>query len=69
MKIIDINGKTREAISVKVISWQIPDSVHGGIATTRKYAEVVIQGRTGRVWKEWYPLEDFIKNNPGVRID
>lgn len=67
MKIIDINGKEREALSVKRVSQQIPDALHGGIAATAEYVEVVIHGRV-RVWTEWYPLEEFRTANPKVQI-
>ena len=68
MRVVDVNGKERNAISVKKITTQIPDSVNGGIAATKEYVEVVIQGKTGRVWKEWYPIEDFRRKNPTVVI-
>ena len=63
MKIVDINGKEREALSVKQITQQIPDAVNGGIATTKEYIEVVIIGKTGRIWTEWYPFEKFCVMN------
>ena len=68
MDIIDINGKKRKVQSIKRMTQQIPDAVKGGIAATRIYIEVVIQGKTGRVWKEFYPLEDFERLNPNVVI-
>ena len=69
MKIIDINGKEREALSVKRITHQIPDVVKGGIATTKEYVEVIIIGRTSRQWTEWYPLEKFVVMNPTLVIE
>ena len=68
MKIIDINGKEREALSAKRIAHQIPDAVKGGIAATKEYIEVVIQGKTGRIWVEWYPFERFAVMNPDLVI-
>ena len=68
MKIIDINGKERNVQSIKRITQQIPDAVKGGIATTREYIEVVIVGKTGRRWTEWYPFEQFVVLNPDVVI-
>jgi len=68
MKIIDINGKEREALSIKRMTQQIPDAVNGGIATTKEYVEVVIIGQTGRTWTEWYPFEDFVVKNPDLVI-
>lgn len=69
MKIIDINGREREVISIKVVTEQIPDAINGGIAATKKFVEVVIKGRTGRTWKEWYPLEEFKEKNPGIDLE
>jgi len=68
MKIIDINGRKREVQSIKRMTQQIPDAVNGGVATTKEYVEVVIKGKTGRVWKEWYPYERFVVLNPDVVI-
>ena len=68
MKIIDINGKEREAVLIKRITHQIPDAVKGGIAATKEYVEVVIVGKTGRKWTEWYPLEKFVVMNPALVI-
>lgn len=66
MEIVDINGRKREALSLKRITQQIPDAINGGIATTKEYVEAEILGKTGRVWKEWYPLECFLAmNNEG----
>lgn len=36
--------------------------------TTETYVEVIIVGKTGREWKEWYPLEEFEKLNPGILV-
>jgi len=68
MKVIDINGKEREALSIKRIIQQIPDAVNGGIATTKEYIEVVIIGKTGRTWTEWYDFEKFVVMNPDLVI-
>jgi len=68
MKIVDINGKKREVLSIKKVTLQIPDRVNGGIATTKDYVEVVIQGKN-RTWTEWYPLEDFQSMNPDLVLD
>lgn len=38
------------------------------VETTEKYIEAEIIGKTGRIWKEWYPLKDFEKLNPEVVI-
>jgi len=68
MKVIDVNGKIREVQSIKRITQQIPDAVNGGIATTKEYIEVVIVGKSGRRWVEWYPYEQFVVMNPEVVI-
>lgn len=68
MRIVDINGKEREVVSIKRITQQIPDAVNGGIATTKEYIEVAIVGKT-RNWTEWYPLEQFVVKNPDAVID
>ena len=67
MRIIDTSGKEREALSLKRITHQIPDSVGGGIATTSEYVEVMIRGNF-RTWTQWYPLAEFRKKNPTVVI-
>ena len=68
MKVIDINGEEREVLSIKRMVQQIPDAVNGGIATTKEYIEVVIIGKTGRTWTEWYPFEQFVVLNPDLVI-
>ena len=68
MKIVDINGKERRIVSIKRMTQQIPDTVNGGIAATKEYVEVEILGKTGRIWKEWYPLEKFKEMNPDVKV-
>lgn len=69
MEIIDINGRRRNIISYRVVTEQVPDAINGGVAATKQFVEVVIQGKTGRTWKEWYPLEDFKRLNPKVKLD
>ena len=69
MRIIDCNDKEREALSVKVVSHQIPDAIHGGIATTALYVEALIKGRHRKgTWTEWYLLEQFREKNPSIAI-
>lgn len=55
-------------MAIKRMTQQMPDAVNGGIATTKEYVEVVILGKTGRTWKEWYPLEKFKEMNPNVKV-
>lgn len=68
LEIVDVNGKKRDALSVKRITHQVSDAVNGGIATTKEYVEVEIIGKTGRRWTEWYPLEQFLTMNPKVKV-
>jgi len=68
MKVIDINGKEREVQSIKRITFPIRNAITGDTFSNREYVEVVIVGKSGRVWKEFYPLEDFERLNPNVVI-
>ena len=68
MKVIDINGKERDITSVKKTCIKVPDALHKDVFIKKDYAEVVIIGHFGRTWKEFYPLEDFKKANPQVRV-
>jgi len=68
MKIIDINNKKREVQSIKKIAVPIPNAVTGDVFTTKEYVEVVIVGKSGRVWREWYPYERFVVLNPNMVI-
>jgi hypothetical protein len=54
MKIIDINGKERECKKVS------PDPKFAGFMKV----EYVSKTRKGYTHSEWYPIKDFIKNNP-----
>lgn len=67
MKIVDINGKEREAISIQKISHQVVDK--DGNPVAEEYVEVVIKGQFRKgTWREWYPLEKFKEMNPEVVI-
>ena len=67
MRIIDINGKEREAISIQKISYQVVDKDGNPIA--EEYVEVIIQGQHRKgTWKEWYPLKKFKEMNPEIVI-
>ena len=63
MKIIDLDGKEREALSMKRISHQVVDAVNKGQFIQTELVEVVIKGKT-RQWVDWYPIDEFIKLNP-----
>ena len=73
MKIIDINGKEREIISIKIIDHEVPvvgPNAKEGEMMTVKYIQVLIkphfESRTP--WLEWYPLDKFKEMNPEVII-
>jgi len=66
MKVIDINGKEREVQYAKRILHKVPDNK--GVMHDSYYVEVVIIGRVGE-WKEWWPEDDFMKNNPGFLLE
>ena len=66
MKIIDENGKEREAISVKKIVHKIPDAINGGFIE-EEFVEAVIDGKRGS-WKEFYHLPKFKQLNPEVKV-
>ena len=67
MKIIDINGKEKNAITVKRIIHQVKD-INGEDVPT-EYVECQIEGRTKRRWPEWIPLAEFVKANPHIKIE
>lgn len=56
MNIIDINGNERECIDVK------PDKLWPGYMKVKYVSEV----NAHKVREEWYPKQDFIKNNPSL---
>ena len=69
MKIVDMNGKEREALSLKIVSHQIPDAIGGGIAVVVQYVEAQVQGKHRKgTWIEWYPLVEFQINNPKIKL-
>lgn len=69
MIIKDINGAEKNAKSLKKIKHAMKDVKTGEVAEERDYVEAEITGKNnGRTWKEWYPLEEFKKLNPGIKI-
>ena len=66
INIIDINGAERVALSLKRIYH--PVQLEDGNVMDVAYVEAVILGKTGREWKEWYPLREFEDANPDVEI-
>jgi len=66
--IVDVNGKERQAKSVKKIIHKVPDVINGG-TVDEEYVEVEIVGQHRKgTWKEWYPLKKFVKMNPNVKL-
>jgi hypothetical protein len=57
MKIIDINGEERECVKV------YPDPQFAGYMKV----EFVSKNRIGYTHSEWYPMSDFVHNNPGLK--
>jgi hypothetical protein len=57
MKIIDVNGEERECVSA------LPDSKFAGFMKV----EFLSKLRKGYNHSEWYPIEDFITNNPTLK--
>lgn len=57
MKIIDINGEERDCVKV------YPDPQFAGYIKV----EFASKNRVGYTHSEWYPMTDFIKNNPSFR--
>ena len=57
MKIIDINGEERDCVSVS------PDPKFAGYMKV----EFASKNRVGYTHSEWYPVSDFIKNNPTLK--
>lgn len=65
MEVIDLNGKKRTLSSIKKIIHQVPD--RDGNPVNTEYVEVTIEGRT-RTWSEWWPLPQFQKLNPEIKV-
>jgi len=66
MKIVDINGKEKEAKYVKKVKHKIYDQINEQYIE-EEYVEALIVGKKFK-WKEYYPLDEFKKMNPGVEI-
>jgi hypothetical protein len=66
MTIIDLEGKVREIKSIKKIVHKIKNVISGELIDV-EFAEVVIVGKE-REWIQWYPLIEFKKLNPKVRV-
>ena len=71
IKIIDINGNEREVKNITKVEHARYSSLDGEDykeVDNVPYVEVIIVGKSGREWIEWYSLEDFKKKNPEVEI-
>jgi hypothetical protein len=65
MRVIDLNGKERDVLTIYKMYQDIPDAVNGG-TVKEPFIEVVIEGKQS-TWVEWWPLSDFKENNPNRR--
>lgn len=65
MKIIDINGKEREAISLTNVFHEFAD-IDGNLIHTHQ-VRAVIKEKNGII-REYWSLEDFRKRNPQIKI-
>lgn len=65
MKIIDTNGREREVLSAERMSHSHED-IYGKIIT-EEYVKVLVKGKN-RQWINWYPLKEFAKYNPTVKV-
>lgn len=71
IKIIDINGNKREVKSITKVEHARYSSLDGedyDEVDSVPYVEVIIIGKSGREWVEWYSLEEFKKKNPKVKL-
>ncbi len=65
MKIIDTDNKIRNISNIKKAVYVIKDKDNNEIK--EDFIEVMIKGK-GRSWIQFYPLDEFKKFNPKVRI-
>lgn len=67
VKIVDINGKERVVKRLKAVKHRIRDQINER-DIIEEYVEATIVGRHGREWIEYYPMDEFRKKNPEVKI-
>lgn len=68
MNILDCNGKSKEALSLRVITHDVADAINKGAIPT-KFVEALIKGKNRPdTWTEWYPLVEFQINNPEITV-
>ena len=60
---IDSNGREKFAKSIKVINHPIRDAINN-TTFDEKFVEITVIGRVRGEWKEYMPLNEFIKLNP-----
>lgn len=63
---IDINNRKRYGFGFKIIKHKIRDAVHNNWIEV-EYVEVEVLGKRG-THKEWYPVDEFIKRNPHIKL-
>ena len=71
IKIIDINDNEREIKSltkIEHIRYSLLDDEDYEEVGNVPYVEVVVVGKSGREWVEWYSLEEFEKKNPEIKV-
>ena len=75
MQIIDINGKKREIVdeSLVVVEHEVPalgPYAKKGETIMKKFVQVLIKPhfKSRTPWLEWYPLDEFKKMNPKVKL-
>jgi hypothetical protein len=71
IKIIDINGNEREVKNITKVEHARYSSLDGEDykeVDNVPYVEVIIIGKSGREWVEWYSLEEFKKRNLKVKF-
>ena len=69
--IIDINDNERKVKSITKVEHDRYSSLDGADyekVDNVPYVEVVVVGKSGREWPEWYVLEEFKKKNPRIKI-
>ena len=68
MMIVDCNGKQKEALRLMVITHEVRDAINKG-AIPVQFVEAMIRGRNRpETWTEWYPLEEFRRKNPTIKV-
>lgn len=69
LKIIDVNGKERNASTLKKVVYKVHDAVHKNELIDKTYIEAQIIGKNGRTWITWFPFEEFVVANPNLVME